>query len=485
MKDDIMRKLLLSILAAAFIFYFSVHATYAMDQKFLEDMQRGGIRTTLNSKGNHYPTLGTTQDEFFRRCSNLENDTNIKNPVVAIWGGAYGKRAVEVLSCTKRVTVVLNDLDKRHFDDIKQWSKNNPLAKRLILAPGSYLNIHQNKGVQHYFKESAIKFHAILAANLFHFHTPLEFIQGLRYSADHLVDTGEMFLMTLRWMLPHDSKVVELIDRTLLTIKGLYNTYDPDTAEKIAETLVAQISVEGAEWKDTLVWYVKNRQVEILYAYNQEQGFPFPGYMFSQVDTLDPYFLKINNALSLRMSERERHFYTTPAQTREWTSSVGFSCLGTHYLKIDSDARIHPGTSDDSMYYFAHLKKTSSVVESKYQQLVTCAQNADQTLRELHANKIFTLDDNPPYFGITDVVSQKRYSRNVPRDLTSELHEITVAKYMKAITEERNDLAIYQLGMYYYMDIKNYGLATACFTFAFDMGIEGADQRLAELQSTR
>lgn len=390
------------------IILISINFLWSEASAFDPEEFQGKMHPTLNNKGDHFPNLGPTQEEFYNTCKTLDSNHKIQKPLVAIFGGAYGKRAIEVLKQTSRVTVILNDLEEGHFVKITQWCKDNPLfEKRLKLVPGSFLDIHKNEGVQSFFKTSPIKFHAVLMPNVFHYLHPLEGISGLRYTADHLVDGGEAFLMTSK---------TKVLSR---------DVYDESQAADVIGKLNGQFSqgcgrqcledsfkITGVSFDETLTNYVQHFQSDLLYRFNKAQGLAFPGYSSIEEGTLNPLFLKLSH-FSFGSPQRKNFFLSTPEEMKGWSMAVGLECQSVKYFNISNNEPtvIIPADTnlEEARYYFIRLKKSLPPQEDKYQGFLKQAQSIDKDLKDLHAGKIFTLASDPPRFEIIDLKSQERF----------------------------------------------------------------------------
>jgi hypothetical protein len=434
-----------------------------MDQ---EEFQ-GKMHATLNEKGDHFPHLGSTQEEFYKYCKTLDSNNKIQKPIVAIFGGAYGKRAIEVLQQTRRVTVILNDLEEGHFVKIKQWCKDNLLfAKRLKLVPGSFLDIHKNKCVQDFFQSCPIKFHAILMANVFHYLHPLEGIKGLHYTADHLVDGGEAFLMTSQTRaLSHDeydesqaANVLRMLNEQFAL--GLGQQY-----------LEEALKITGASFEETYTNYVQKVQCNLLYRFNKDKGIVFPGHYSIEEGTLNPLFLKLSH-FSFGDPQGKSFFTSTPEDMKRWSETVGLECQGIKYFNINSNEAtvIIPveANSEVARYYFMRLKKSLSPHEDKYQELLKQAQCIDNKLKDLHAGKIFALASDPPHFEIMDLKTQERFPvihGKLSMEDEKQINDLSERMFKGEIS------VIVPLGLLY-KKYEFYDLARYLFQFADDMGIK-------------
>lgn len=426
-----------------------------------EEEFQGRMRPTLNEKGDHFPNLGPTQGEFYKYCKDIDVNKKIQQPIVAIFGGAYGKRAIEVLQQTSRVTVVLNDLDARHFASMKQWCKSPPFDERLKLAPGSFLDIHKNKCVQDFFKSCPIKFHAILMANVFHYLHPLEGIQGLRYIADHLVEDGEVFLMTAQVWSP--LKVYDASQIAPILCK-LNEQFSLGLGKKCLEQAS---KIADARFEETYSPYVQRLQTHLLYKFNTARGLSFPGYHSREEGTLNPYFLQLSH-FSFGDPQGKSFFTSAPEDMKRWSATVGLGFKAIKYLDINNNEPtvIIPKehNPEEARYYFMRLKKVSVPDEGKYQELLLQAQCIDNELKKLHANKIFTLKSDSPYFQITDLKTKEKFSILDEKD-EKQINDLSKRMFGGEIA------VIVPLGLLY-KKYELFDIARNLFQFADDMGIQ-------------
>jgi|GEM_PF-3867307 len=422
----------------------------ASDENFLKDFEKD-MWPTLNNKGDHLPNLGPAQEEFYEYCKALDLNMNIQRPVVAIFGGAYGKRAAAVLQQTSRLTVILNDLDAGHFEGIQQWSKHNNFDKRLKLAVGSFLDIQECKYVQDFFSDSPIIFNAILMANVFHYLHPVEGMKGLRYIADHLADDGEAFLMTAQIFGNVKGEAEEQrVAKELLNI-------NEGIQEQGIEWVKQIIAESGISVEETYIIYMQNRQQKLLYEFNKTHGIIFPGYFSDEVDTLNPLFLKLSNFL-LGAPKRISFFLSTPEEMKHWCNTVGLTFQNVQHMNINKD-QVIIFNPYEARYYFARLKRSSSPIEAEYIALLQQAEGVDQALKKLHAGKFFEVRDEPPYFRITDRQAENDlFTRLLKGDMT----------------------AIVPLG-HLCLEYKDLESAKDFFRFAADIGIVEGQEELNRL----
>ncbi len=433
---------------------------------------------TLNNMGVHFPSLGPTEQEFYALCVRLDQDPQIKKPIVAIFGGAYGLRAVEALERTQRVTVILNDLEERHLVGIKEWAEDNGFGNRLILAPGSFFNLHEAEAVKEFFQQSPIQFNGILAANVYHALMPEEYIKGLGYVSDSLSSSGEAFLMNMQ-------PVVEDLrdsDELATAIRRYLELRDIPRGEELLRKFM------NPEQISHLIELTRRFQFFILYNFNKEHGIAFPGYFLITNNTLDPG--KIND--DEIEGEQLSHFCTTPEDVKSWSEIVGLSCQNIKNIIIAKKSNKEP---EKASYYFIHLKKNNAFIaptdpghysnKGEYRQLINQAQNVGNALRKLHKNKIFCVNDCTPCFGITDLKSGERYSVDVvdlpPAQKEAQNKAIEIS-LRNELLEEGNTAILPNLGSHLHK-LGDYKEAQYFFTFGADIGIEVCQLMLDQMKA--
>jgi hypothetical protein len=370
---------------------------FACETDFLKEYDKGK-QATLNNMGWYFSNLGACQDEFYQYCKELDSNKAVLKPVVALFGEAYGVRAAEILQQTSRLTVVLNDLDERHFAKIQKWSKDNNCVDRLKLAPCSFFDTHKRQCVQNFFNGSPINFHAILVANVFHLLHPAEVMKGLRYIADHLVDGGEAFIVNWRQ-----------IDKSIL-----FDSLEPSIAQQLLQR--SQSPHHPQDIKDNsnlndkvFLGYCDTFLEWLLYKYNRRHKVLFPGYR--SPTALYPSYKTLNYPLLKEDATRVPFLSSTPEEMKRWSQPVGLTCKEIKYINPSdpiSSSNFFFG-EETNKHYFLRLKKELPPNEAKYKSFLKQAQTIDQRLQQLHAGKFFEIMTDPHHFAITDAQTQERF----------------------------------------------------------------------------
>jgi hypothetical protein len=431
-----------------------------------------GFRKTLNKKGDHFSNLGIVENEFNEFLLTLDQNPDVAKPAVAIPGAAFALIAAKGLKLTERVTFFLNDLDERHFEEIKRWSKETPYENRLVFAPGSFLKMHENEDVKAFFKDSEVQFHGTLAANLFHHLTPEEYIKGLGFLSDR---AGEAFLMTACLPLDDQSKRYgeQAIVKALKAYEQLIDLYGSEQA--IA--LFKQFSGKGYDGVNGLIIEVQKRQYSILYNYHKDHGVPFPGYFLNDHGILNPFLFRISKS-NAGASASCSYFYTTPEELKAWSQIVGLDCQKIRCLDVNTRTN-SVLESEEGQYLYARLRKNTSASAGEYadkgayQDLLTRAQNIDADLQRLGRGKFFELGDEAPHIGITDTKTGNRYPADAE---VTEAHKAAtnarvLSQYYKEL-EAGNSEAYLALATTYY-SMQDYRMAV----FYHVLGVAAGNQQ--------
>jgi hypothetical protein len=240
--------------------------------------------------------------------------------------------------------------------------------------------------------------------------------------------------------------------------------------------------------------HVQKCQAPILYSFNEKNGIKFPGYFSLNDETLNPNLVRTS---IVEWGSATQYFYTAPEDFKRWAETVGLSYHPTGSININ--IRISEviekeiSSSEAGCYYSARLTKNVSPTgfqehhsgNSAYLELINFARNIDNALKQLHARKKFEIKGCFPYFGITDLRTQERYSGALPSTTPIAKHglnkgqqlwnEIFKNNNLKAETREERVLkdesviiAVYMYGLHA-LKVGNIELATAAFTMGADL----------------
>lgn len=373
---------------------------------------------TKNSMGTYYPNLGKIEGDFIEHCKELDKNGKA---CVALLGEAYGERAKKILTKTKNLTVILNDLCEEHFTNIKQWSQKNNFEERLILAPGSFFKLHDNLQIKDYFGKKSIdnkisiEFDAILCPNVFQWLSPSKWISGFCYMHRRLVKNGRLFLLTQR-----------------LHSKGP----DEDEDEETDKAMMIRYLSPNEDQQQGAELYFRYRLERIMYNLAKLKGYQFFRGYNPPGNTLCPRVRGVLNETthevrSIAYYEKSRTYHpTTPNELRKLATDIGFKCIQSE----NCDGFYIPKAKQEGKSVFPRCliyleKQNDQINVQQYTKYLRLAKTTSKEIKQFYTQKHFMLSRMSPYIHIWDELNKKRVrlspnafniSQNDPFDLVEE-----------------------------------------------------------------